>query len=45
MEKIDKEKLVEIPETINQDLFFEMKVFYGMIILSYVALGVLIIVS
>jgi hypothetical protein len=40
----DKNSL-RVPETIDRDLFFEIKVFYGLIIVAYIALGVLVIVK
>lgn len=39
------EKTTKVPETIHDNLFFEMKVFYGIIIVAYVAAGILIIVK
>jgi hypothetical protein len=39
------EKSIKVPETIHDNLFFEMKVFYGLVITAYVAAGILIVVG
>ena len=39
------EKTTKVPETIHDNLFFELKVFYGIIIVAYVAAGILIVVG
>ena len=44
--KIDKEqKTAHIPTTIEGDMFFQMKVFYGFLIMVYLVLGFLVVVG
>ncbi|MBT4541231.1 hypothetical protein HOC35_06995 [Candidatus Woesearchaeota archaeon] len=41
----DDKKTIRTPETIHDNLFFEMKIFYGLVITAYIAAGVLIVVG
>ena len=44
--RIDKDKkTLYRPTTIENDLMFQIKAFYGFIIVAYIALGVLVIVG
>ena len=38
-------KTIRTPETINDNLFFEIKIFYSFVMAAYIAAGVLIVVG